>query len=161
RIAAVGHRVGHGGLKFTRPVLVTAEVLGALKALLPLAPLHQPHNLAAIEAVSRYAPQMPHGACFDTALHATQPPAARAFAMPRRFAEEGVRRYGFHGLSHEYVASVLPDIDARAALGRTVVAHLGNGASMCALKGGQSVATTMGFSAVDGLPMGTRCGSLD
>jgi acetate kinase len=160
RIAAVGHRVGHGGT-FTGPVLVTEEVLEALKALVPLVPLHQPHNLAAIEAVSRRAPRLPQVACFDTAFHTTQPPVARAFALPRRYAEEGVRRYGFHGLSYEYIASALPDADARAAAGRTVVAHLGNGASMCALRGGQSVATTMGFSALDGLPMGTRCGSLD
>jgi acetate kinase len=160
RIAAVGHRVVHGGT-FTGAVLVSAEALSALEALVPLAPLHQPHNLAAIEAVSRRAPQMPQVACFDTAFHTTQPPVAQAFALPRRFAEEGVRRYGFHGLSYEYIATALPDVDARAATGRTVVAHLGNGASMCALRGGRSVATTMGFSALDGLPMGTRSGALD
>jgi acetate kinase len=161
RIAAVGHRVGHGGARFTGPVRVTDEVLAALKELIPLAPLHQPHNLAAIKAVSQHAPRLPQAACFDTGFHRNQPPVAQAFALPRRYADEGIRRYGFHGLSYEYVASVLPDFDARAAAGRTVVAHLGNGASMCALKSGQSVATTMGFSAVDGLPMGTRCGSLD
>jgi acetate kinase len=161
RIAAVGHRVGHGGLRFTRPVLVNDAVLGELEALIPLAPLHQPHNLAAIEAVSKLAPQLPQVACFDTAFHRSQPPVAQAFALPRRYAEEGVRRYGFHGLSYEYIASALPGIDARAAAGRTVVAHLGNGASMCALKGGRSMATTMGFTALDGLPMGTRCGALD
>jgi acetate kinase len=160
-ITAVGHRVVHGGLKFTGPVQVTAEVLAALKALVPLAPLHQPHNLAAIEAVARRAPQLPQVACFDTSCHRTQPAVAQEFALPRRYAEEGVRRYGFHGLSYEYVASALPGLDARAAAGRTVVAHLGNGASMCALKGGRSVANTMGFTALDGLPMGTRCGSLD
>jgi acetate kinase len=161
RITAAGHRVGHGGAKFAGPVLVTAEVLAVLKELIPLAPLHQPHNLAAIEAVSRHAPQLPQVACFDTAFHRTQPPVAQAFALPWRYAEEGVRRYGFHGLSYEFIASALPGIDARAAAGRTVVAHLGNGASMCALKARQSVATTMGFSAADGLPMGTRCGALD
>jgi acetate kinase len=142
-------------------VLVTDEVLGALKALIPLAPLHQPHNLAAIEAVTRHAPHLPQVACFDTSFHRTQPPVAQAFALPRGYAEQGVRRYGFHGLSYEYIASALPGIDARAAAGRTVIAHLGNGASMCALKGGRSVASTMGFTAVDGLPMGTRCGALD
>jgi acetate kinase len=161
RITAVGHRVVHGGVKFSGPVQVTAEVLAALKALVPLAPLHQPHNLAAIEAVSLHAPHLPQVACFDTAFHRTQPPVAQSFALPRRYAEEGVRRYGFHGLSYEYVASALPGIDARAAAGRAVVAHLGNGASMCALRGGRSVASTMGFTALDGLPMGTRCGSLD
>jgi acetate kinase len=161
RIAAVGHRVVHGGAKFAGPVLVTAEVLTALRDLIPLAPLHQPHNLAAIEEVARQAPQLPQVACFDTAFHRAQPAVAQAYALPRRYSAEGVRRYGFHGLSYEYLASVLPGIDARAAVGRTVVAHLGNGASMCALEGGRSVATTMGFSATDGLPMGTRCGALD
>jgi acetate kinase len=161
QVAAVGHRVVHGGVNFLRPALITAEVLTALEALVPLAPLHQPHNLAAIKAVSRHAPQLPQVACFDTAFHRAQPSVAQAFALPRCYAEEGVRRYGFHGLSYEYIASALPDIDDRAAAGRTVVAHLGNGASMCALKGGQSVASTMGFTALDGLPMGTRCGALD
>jgi acetate kinase len=160
RIAAAGHRVVHGG-KFTSPVLVSAEVLAALEALVPLAPLHQPHNLAAIAAVSRRAPQLPQVACFDTAFHATQPPVAQALALPPPYAEEGVRRYGFHGLSYEYITTALPDIDARAATGHTIVAHLGNGASMCALHSGRSVATTMGFTVLDGLPMGTRCGALD
>jgi acetate kinase len=161
RIAAAGHRVVHGGLKFTRPVLVDANVLAALEALVPLAPLHQPHNLAAIKAIAQRAPELPQVACFDTAFHRTQPAVAQAFALPRRYTEEGVLRYGFHGLSYEYIAGVLPGTDARAAAGLTVVAHLGNGASMCALKGGRSVASTMGFTAVDGLPMGTRCGALD
>jgi acetate kinase len=160
RVAAVGHRVVVGG-KLTAPAVVTPEVMAELTALVPLAPLHMPHNLAAIEAVAQQAPRLPQVACFDTAFHTTQPPVARAFALPRRFAEEGLRRYGFHGLSYEYVASVLPGLDPRAAAGRTVVAHLGNGASMCALKAGKSVATTMGASALDGLPMGTRCGSID
>ena len=161
RIVAAGHRVVHGGVKFTRPVRVDAEMLSELEALVPLAPLHQPHNLAAIRAAARLAPDLPQVACFDTAFHRGQPAVAQMFALPRRYDEEGVRRYGFHGLSYEYIASVLPDTDARAAAGRTVVAHLGNGASMCALKSGQSVATTMGFTALDGLPMGTRCGAID
>jgi acetate kinase len=161
RIGAAGHRVVHGGLKFTQPVLLTADVLAVLEQFVPLAPLHQPHNLSAIRAVTRHAPQLPQAACFDTSFHRTQSAVAQSFALPRRYSEEGVLRYGFHGLSYEYVASVLPTFDVRAAGGRTVVAHLGNGASMCALQGGRSVASTMGFTAVDGLPMGTRCGALD
>jgi acetate kinase len=161
RIVAAGHRVVHGGLKFTQPVLIDPDVLAALEALVPLAPLHQPHNLAAIAAIVQRVPELPQAACFDTSFHRTQPAVAQAFALPRRYAEEGVLRYGFHGLSYEYIASVLPRSDARAAAGRTVVAHLGNGASMCAMKGGQSIASTMSFTAVDGLPMGTRCGALD
>jgi acetate kinase len=160
-IVAAGHRVVHGGLKFTQPVVIDPGVLAALEALVPLAPLHQPHNLSAIRAVALRVPHLPQVACFDTSFHRTQPAVAQAFALPRRYAEEGVLRYGFHGLSYEYIASVLPGTDARAAAGRTVVAHLGNGASMCALQGGHGIATTMGFTAVDGLPMGTRCGALD
>ncbi len=161
RVAAAGHRVVHGGLRFTGPVRIDAAVLAALEGLVPLAPLHQPQNLAAIRAVGRHAPGLPQAACFDTAFHRTQPAVAQWYALPRRLTEEGVIRYGFHGLSYEYVASVLPDLDPRAAAGRTVVAHLGNGASLCAMAGGKSVATTMGFTPADGLPMGTRCGSLD
>jgi acetate kinase len=161
RIVAAGHRVVHGGLKFTHPVLIDSDVLAELDKLVPLAPLHQPHNLSAIRAVTNHVPQLPQVACFDTSFHRTQPRVAQTFALPRHYAEEGVLRYGFHGLSYEYVASVLPAIDSRAAAGRIVVAHLGNGASMCALKGGKSVATTMSFTPVDGLPMGTRCGTLD
>jgi acetate kinase len=161
RIVAAGHRVVHGGLKFTQPVRINPQVLAALDGFVPLAPLHQPHNLAAIRAISERVPELPQVACFDTSFHRTQPAVAQAFALPRRYAEEGVLRYGFHGLSYEYIASVLPDTDPRAAAGRTVVAHLGNGASMCAMKGGRSVASTMSFTAVDGLPMGTRCGALD
>jgi acetate kinase len=161
RIMAAGHRVVHGGLKFTQPVLIDPDVLAALEALVPLAPLHQPQNLAAIRAIVERVPELPQVACFDTSFHRTQPAVAQTFALPRHYAAEGVVRYGFHGLSYEYIASVLPRTDARAAAGRTVVAHLGNGASMCALKGGQSVASTMGFTALDGLPMGTRCGALD
>ncbi len=160
-VRAVGHRVVHGGTRLSRPVLLDGETVAELEALIPLAPLHQPHNLAAIAAVSRAAPAMPQVACFDTAFHATQPPVAQTFALPRRYFDQGVRRYGFHGLSYEYVASVLPDTVPAAAAGRTVVAHLGNGASLCALLRGRSVATTMSFTALDGLMMGTRCGSLD
>jgi acetate kinase len=161
RIVATGHRIVHGGTKFTAPVLIDAQTLAELECLVSLAPLHQPHNVAAIKAVAQIAPTLPQVGCFDTAFHRTQPMVAQAFALPRRYAEEGVRRYGFHGLSYEYVASILPKIDRRAATGRTVVAHLGNGASMCAMKGGQSVATTMSFTALDGLVMGTRCGAID
>jgi acetate kinase len=161
RIIAAGHRVVHGGRKFTQPVRIDPERLQALEAFVPLAPLHQPHNLAAIRAILERASELPQVACFDTSFHCTQPAVAQAFALPRRFSEEGVCRYGFHGLSYEYIASVLPGLDAHAAAGRTIVAHLGNGASMCAMQGGRSVASTMGFTAVDGLPMGTRCGSLD
>lgn len=161
RIAAAGHRVVHGGVRYDRPALLDDAVLAALEALVPLAPLHQPHNLAAIRAVAAAVPGLPQVACFDTSFHRSQPAVAQAFALPRRYTDEGVRRYSFHGLSYEYVASVLPGLDPAAAAGRTVVAHLGNGASMCALEGGRSVASTMGFTALDGLPMGTRCGALD
>ena len=161
RIVAVGHRVVHGGTKFHAPVLVNPETLAALETLNPLAPLHQPHNVAVIRAVAQMVPTVPQVACFDTAFHRTQPGVAQAFALPRRYAEEGVQRYGFHGLSYEYIASVFPTFDRRAADGRTVVAHLGNGASMCAMSAGQSVATTMSFTALDGLVMGTRCGAID
>jgi acetate kinase len=161
RIAGVGHRVVHGGLEFMAPTTVDAAILGRLERYIPLAPLHQPHNLAAIRLMLQRLPDVPEIACFDTAFHRTVPEVAQLFALPPRFAEAGVRRYGFHGLSYEYVASVLPSIDARAAAGRTVVFHLGNGASMCAMHAGRSVATTMGFTAVEGLPMGTRSGSLD
>ena len=161
RLLAAGHRVVHGGLEFSAPVRVNAAVLDALERLVPLAPLHQPHNLAAIRAVAARAPELPQVACFDTAFHTGQPPLAQAFALPRRLTEAGLRRYGFHGLSYEYIAHLLPSVDARAASGRTVVAHLGNGASMCALAAGRSAASTMGFTALDGLPMGTRCGAID
>ncbi|MCE3284621.1 MAG: ackA-3 [Steroidobacteraceae bacterium] len=161
RIVGVGHRVVHGGLEFMVPTVLNEEVLHRLDRYVPLAPLHQPHNLAAIRAMLERLPGTPEFACFDTAFHRTIPEVAQLFALPPRFAAAGIRRYGFHGLSYEYIASRLPALDARAASGRTVVFHLGNGASMCAMAGGRSVATTMGFTAVDGLPMGTRCGSLD
>jgi acetate kinase len=161
KLVGVGHRVVHGGMAYTQPVRVDARLLAALDRFVPLAPLHQPHNLAAIRAVMQRAPEVPQVACFDTAFHRTNPEIAQMFALPYELHETGVRRYGFHGLSYEYIASALPGVDARAAQGRTVVLHLGNGASMCALQGGRSVASTMGFTAVDGLPMGTRTGNLD
>jgi acetate kinase len=160
-LVAVGHRVVHGGVEYSRPVRVDAAILAALEKFVPLAPLHQPHNLAPIRALLERAPTLPQVACFDTAFHHGQPPVAQAFALPRAITDRGVRRYGFHGLSYEYIAQALPHYDARAAAGRTIVLHLGNGASMCAIAGGKSVASTMGFTAVDGLPMGTRCGALD
>jgi len=160
-LVGVGHRVVHGGLEFMAPTVLDREVLVRLERYVPLAPLHQPHNLSAIRLMLEHMPGVPEVACFDTAFHRTIPEIAQLFALPPRFAEAGVRRYGFHGLSYEYVASVLPSIDGRAAAGRTVVFHLGNGSSMCALRAGRSIATTMGFTAVDGLPMGTRSGSLD
>ncbi|MFO0912644.1 MAG: acetate/propionate family kinase [Pirellulales bacterium] len=161
RIVAAGHRVVHGGLDYTRPVRIDDQVLAYLDRLVPLVPLHQPHNLAAIRAVKQRAPELPQIACFDTSFHRTQPPVAQMVAIPRRYADEGVCRYGFHGISYEYIAATLPTVSPRAAEGRTIVAHLGNGASMCAMKQCQSVATTMGFSSLDGIPMGTRCGSID
>jgi acetate kinase len=161
RLAAVGHRVCHGGPNYFEPVRIDAGVLADLEQLSPLAPLHQPFNLAPIRALRKRRAEMPQVACFDTAFHRTQPAAAQAFALPRAYTEKGIRRYGFHGLSYEYIASELPRYDPKAAVGRVVVAHLGNGASLCALRAGRSVATTMGFSSLDGLPMGTRCGSLD
>jgi acetate kinase len=161
RLIAVGHRVVHGGREFSYPTLVTPKVFAELESLIPLAPLHQPHNLLAMRVVSERRPELPQVACFDTAFHCAQPQIAQAFALPRAITERGVRRYGFHGLSYEHIAGVLPQFDPKAAAGRTVVAHLGNGASMCALRACKSVATTMGFTAADGLPMGTRCGSID
>lgn len=161
RLIGVGHRVGHGGLKYDKPVVVNADVLANLEKLVPLAPLHQPHNLRPIRIVMERMPDVPQVACFDTAFHRTNPPLAQMYALPQAMTEAGVRRYGFHGLSYEYIASVLPGHDARAAAGKTIVLHLGNGSSMCALAGGKSVASTMGFTAIEGLPMGTRCGALD
>jgi len=161
RLTGVGHRVVHGGLEYSQPARMTEGVLKALEKYIPLAPLHQPHNLAPIRALMQRSPDLPQVACFDTAFHRSQPAVSQAFALPRSITDRGVVRYGFHGLSYEYIASVLPEVDATAAAGRTVVLHLGNGSSMCAMAGGRSVASTMGFTAVDGLPMGTRCGNLD
>jgi acetate kinase len=160
-LIGVGHRVVHGGLDHTQPVRLDAAVLETLGKYIPLAPLHQPHNLAPIRLLLERAPQLPQVACFDTSFHRSNPELAQMFALPYALYEQGVRRYGFHGLSYEYVASVLPGYDAQAASGRSVVLHLGNGASMCAIRAGASLASTMGFTAVDGLPMGTRCGALD
>lgn len=156
-----GHRVVHGGVRHTRPVLIDDEVLQSLEALCPLAPLHQPHNLAPIRAIRARLPALPQVACFDTAFHHGQSEVVRQFALPREVTQAGVQRYGFHGLSYEYIASVLPEVHASLADARVIVAHLGNGASLCAMRAGRSVASTMGFSALDGLAMGTRCGTLD
>ena len=157
---AFGHRVVHGGVDFAAPVRIDDAVMAKLAKLVPLAPLHQPHNLAPIAAIAEAAPHMPQIACFDTAFHRSQPPLAQEFALPRRLTEEGVRRYGFHGLSYEYVVRRLQeDVALRDA--RLVVAHLGNGASLCAVSKGRSVASTMGFTALDGLMLGTRSGALD
>lgn len=162
RLVAAGHRVVHGGTRYAGPVRIDAAVADGLRALIPLAPLHQPHHLAAIDALSKLHPALTQIACFDTAFHRTQSALATAFALPRALTAEGIRRYGFHGLSYEYIASVLPGIaGAETAAARVVVAHLGSGASLCAMRGGRSVATTMGFTALEGLPMSRRCGSLD
>lgn len=160
-IVAAGHRVVHGGKEFSDPQRLTPELLARLEAFIPLAPLHQPHNLAGIRALTAVRPELPQVGCFDTAFHVGQPEVARLFALPKVYRQEGVQRYGFHGLSYEYIAGALTQKLGTPATGRVVVAHLGNGASMCAMRDGQSVATTMGFTAVEGLPMGTRSGSLD
>ncbi len=159
RVTAAGHRVVHGGLAFDRAVRIDDTVLDTLNDLVSLAPLHQPHNLAGIRAVAEAAPDLPQVACFDTAFHRTQPQVAQSFALPRELTETGVRRYGFHGLSYEYIARTLPEY--APAANKAIVAHLGSGASMCAIKDGKSVESSMGFTAVDGLPMGTRTGALD
>ena len=162
KLIAVGHRVVHGGTEYAAPVRVDAgRARTSSPSYVPLAPLHQPHNLLPIRTIAERRPGLLQVACFDTAFHQSASPLAQAFALPPSITDRGVRRYGFHGLSYEYIASVLPRHDARAAAGKTVVLHLGNGASMCAMSGGKSVATTMGFTAVDGLPMGTRSGNLD
>ena len=161
RLIAAGHRVVHGGDEFRAPVILESHALAELKKLIPLAPLHQPHNLAAIDAVGALAPHLPQIACFDTAFHATVPDIARNFALPKALTEKGIRRYGFHGISFSYIAQHLRETEPELAHKDVVIAHLGNGASLCALKGGHSVATTMGFSALDGLMMGTRCGTID
>jgi acetate kinase len=157
----VGHRVVHGGLSYSQPVLIDDHVIVELEALVPLAPLHQPHHLAAIRAIKAAAPEVPQVGCFDTAYHRTQPPLAQQFAIPRELTNKGIRGYGFHGLSYEYIASVLPQLASDCAQGKLVVAHLGNGASMCAIERCRSIATTMSFTPVDGLMMGTRTGALD
>ncbi len=161
RVAAIGHRVVHGGPDLAAPVLVDAAVMQRLRALAPLAPLHQPHNLAGIDAAAERFPGVPQIACFDTAFHRSHAWEADTFALPPEFYERGIRRYGFHGLSYEYIAQSLAQTDPALAAGRVVVAHLGNGASLCAIHGGRSVDSTMGFTALDGVPMGTRSGQID
>jgi acetate kinase len=160
-IVAAGHRIVHGGELYSAPVRLNEFVLRDLDGFVPLAPLHQPHNLRAVRAVAALMPDVPQVGCFDTAFHRTQPALAQAFALPRAITAEGVKRYGFHGLSYDYVARQLPEVIGERALGAVLIAHLGNGASMCALRYGKSVASTMGFTAVEGLMMGTRTGSLD
>jgi acetate kinase len=158
---AVGHRVVHGGPEYDRPVLIDHSVVGRLERYAALAPLHQPHNLAPIRTLLANYPSLPQVACFDTAFHRNHDDLADFYAIPRRLHEEGVRRYGFHGLSYEYIAKTLPRVAPDIATGRVIVAHLGSGASMCALDGGRSIESTMGFTAMDGVPMGTRPGQID
>jgi acetate kinase len=160
-LRAAGHRIVHGGRNFSGPVWIDAKVLTELRTFIPLAPDHQPHNLAMVDAVAAQWPDLPQVACFDTAFHRTQPYLAEIFPLPRKLTEQGIIRYGFHGLSYQYIASVLPNYLGTNAYGRVIIAHLGNGASLCALKDGKSIATTMGFTTLDGLMMGTRCGSID
>lgn len=161
KLRAIGHRVVHGGPDYDRPVLINTEVLQRLAAYQELAPLHQPNNLAPIRLAMDISPDLPQVACFDTAFHRGHAPFADCYAIPKSFYDEGVRRYGFHGLSYEYIAEKLREVAPDAARGRTIVAHLGSGASMCALGNGKSIESTMGFTALDGLPMGTRPGQID
>ena len=161
RVLAVGHRVVHGGARYAGPIVVTPQILEDLRTLIPLAPLHQPYNLAAIEAVFERLPGVAQVACFDTSFHRGQPPVASLVPLPREICASGVQRYGFHGLSYEYIASVLPKVAPEIAAGRVIVAHLGSGASMCALRSGKSIDSTLGFTALDGLCMGTRPGAVD
>ena len=162
KLAGAGHRVVHGGAHYNAPVLINAQVMQSLSELIPLAPLHQPHHIAAIEALQKLYPALPQVACFDTAFHHTNAPVSTRYALPRALDAAGIRRYGFHGLSYEYIASVMASVlGPQQALGRVVVAHLGAGASMCAMLEGKSVTSTMGFTALDGLPMSQRCGALD
>lgn len=160
-VAAVGHRVVHGGPDLADPAVIDAGVLSRLEALVPFAPLHQPHNLSGVRASIAAFPDALQVACFDTAFHRHHPFEADAFALPRAYYDKGIRRYGFHGLSYDHIAGTLARIDPDLAAGRVIVAHLGNGASMCGLRAGRSIASTMGFTALDGLPMGTRCGQID
>jgi acetate kinase len=160
KLVAVGHRVVHGGNQFHKPVAVTPAVLDDLEKLVPLAPLHQPHNILMMRTLAALHPQLPQVACFDTAFHMSNSRLSRLYALPPEFERQGIMRYGFHGLSYQHIADELPKLEARAK-GKVVVAHLGSGASMCAMENGKSIASTMGFSTLDGLPMGTRCGSLD
>lgn len=161
RLVGVGHRVVHGGPRFSGPTVITRELLAELKELTPLAPLHQPHNLAPIEAIFERMPEVPQVAVFDTGFHRGHTPVARLVPLPRDLCQGGVERYGFHGISYEYIASILPQVAPEIAKGRVIVAHLGSGASMCAMQNGKSVDTSMSFTAMDGLCMGTRPGALD
>ncbi|MER9609283.1 acetate/propionate family kinase [Mesorhizobium sp. M0312] len=161
KLIAAGHRIVHGGREFVEPVRLTPTIIEALDRLTPLAPLHQPRSLAPIRALAALRPDLPQVGCFDTAFHRTIEPLVSRFALPRRYEADGIHRYGFHGLSYEYVAGRLKQISPDLATKRTIVAHLGNGASLCAMRDGRSVDTTMGFSALDGLVMGTRCGAID
>jgi acetate kinase len=161
RVLGVGHRVVHGGARYAQPTVVTPQVMAELRALVPLAPLHQPYNLDAIDAVSERLPGVPQVACFDTSFHRSQPSMAQIVPLPRDICRAGVQRYGFHGLSYEYIATVLPTVAPEIAHGRVIVAHLGSGASLCAMRDGKSVDSTLGFTALDGLCMGTRPGSVD
>jgi acetate kinase len=160
-VDAVGHRIVHGGPRFEEPVVLDEAVMAELEALSPLAPLHQPHNLAGVRAAQRGFPRAVQVGCFDTAFHRRHPWVEDTYALPAAYYDKGVRRYGFHGLSYEYVSQEMARLAPAVASGRMIVAHLGNGASMCAIQNGRSVASTMGFTALDGLPMGTRCGHLD
>jgi len=161
QVVAIGHRVVHGGPNLTQPVLIDSAVMAELKRLIPLAPLHEPHHITGIEAAMAAFPSIPEVACFDTSFHRTHPFAADTFALPRSYYDEGVRRYGFHGLSYEFITRQLRKIAPQIAREDVIIAHLGNGASMCSVHDGRAVASTMGFTAIDGLPMGTRCGQLD
>ena len=161
KVLGVGHRVVHGGARFNAPTILNREVIAELHKLVPLAPLHQPYNLAAIEAAVERLPDVPQVACFDTSFHRGQPAVAELIPLPREFHKAGLQRYGFHGLSYEYIASILPQVAPEIADGRVIVAHLGSGASLCALQNGKSVDSTLGFTALDGLCMGTRPGALD
>lgn len=162
QVISAGHRVVHGGTEFEKPVLLNEEIIAKLEKLIPLAPLHQPHNLAAIKALKKVFPSLPQVACFDTSFHTSNPDVLRHFFIPRELEEkEGVRRYGFHGLSYEYIAKTLTELDPQVAQKKVLIAHMGSGSSMCAMDQGKSVSTSMGFTALDGLPMGTRPGNLD
>ena len=161
RVVVVGHRIVHGGADFVQPVLIDEAVFASLQTLAPLAPLHQPHNLRGVVAARAAFPAVSQVACFDTAFHRTQPEVHQRFALPAAWHDAGVRRYGFHGLSYESICAQLAAEEPLLSRGRVIVAHLGNGASLCAIVGGRSLATTMSFSPLDGLTMGTRCGRLD
>ena len=161
RVLGVGHRIVHGGVRYGQPVVMTRQILSDLHELIPLAPLHQPYNLAAIDAVFERLPDVPQVACFDTGFHSGHSPVAELIPLPRSVCKSGLRRYGFHGLSYEYIASALPEVAPGIAKGRVIVAHLGSGASLCALRDGKSIDSSLGFTALDGLCMGTRPGALD